>query len=115
ARAGRTDARLCTMRMPSRRTTALASLALVLAPVLSSCGFDYATDREYTPGVGANNRDGQVDVLAGVVVAAESGEAAFVASLSNNSTDEEAALQGISSSEDLTFSGLEEELTLEPH
>lgn len=48
------------MQMSRRRKTALASLAIVLAPVLSSCGFNYATDREYTPGVGSYDISGEV-------------------------------------------------------
>ena len=101
------------MHKPLRRTTALASFALVLAPVLSSCGFDYATDREYTPGVGANDRSGDVDVLAGLVVAAESGEAVLVASLSNNSTTDESSLDGLRSADELTFTG-GDDVTLPP-
>lgn len=101
------------MHTPHRRTTALASFALVLAPVLSSCGFDLATDRDYTPGVGANDRAGQVDVLAATLVVAESGEAVFIGSFANNSQDEESSLEGISSTDGLTFSGVED-VTLEP-
>ena len=69
----------------------LVSTALVvaLAAPLSSCGFDYATDRDYTPGSGANNREGDVDVLSAVVVSAAEGSGTFVASLSNNGSDEE--------------------------
>ena len=96
------------MHTPHRRTTALASLALVLAPVLSSCGFDYATDREYTPAVGANNRDGMVDVLGSAVVTAETGESVFIAGLANNSTDQDVSLEGVSSPDGLTFSGIED-------
>src|SRR5690606_23196362 len=43
----RSPATLLPMQMPHRRKTALAALALVLAPVMSSCGFDNATDRDY--------------------------------------------------------------------
>jgi hypothetical protein len=46
------------------RPLATAAAVLALAVPLSSCGFDYATDRDYTPGSGANNRDGVVDVPA---------------------------------------------------
>ncbi|MBE7324703.1 hypothetical protein IEQ44_08560 [Nocardioides sp. Y6] len=84
------------MQKPCRRTTALASLALVLAPVLSSCGFDYATDRDYTPGVGANDRSNTVAVLAGVVVSDGEGGGVVVASLSNKSVDETVTLTGLS-------------------
>ena len=69
----------------------LASTALVvaLAAPLSSCGFDYATDRDYTPGSGANNREGDVDVLSAVVVSAAEGSGTFIASLANNGSDSE--------------------------
>lgn len=84
------------MQKPRRRTTALASLALVLAPVLSSCGFDYATDRDYTPGVGANDRSNTVAVLAGVVVSDSDGNGVVVASLANKSVEETVTLTGVS-------------------
>ena len=75
-------------RLP-RRKLAIAIGALVLAvPGLSACGFNYATDREYTPGNGTNDLTGTVDVLNAVIVATEDGSGTFVASLSNNSVDE---------------------------
>ena len=70
--------------MQFRRSFALTIAAVALATTgLSSCGFDYATDREYTPGVGTNDRDGTVDVLSAVVVSTAPGSGTFVASLSN--------------------------------
>ena len=70
------------------RISRLASAgALVLATVtLSSCGFNYATDKVYTPAEGVNNRDSRVDVLNAAVVATADGKGTFVASLSNNET-----------------------------
>ena len=70
------------------RISRLASAgALVLAAVtLSSCGFNYATDKVYTPAEGVNNRDSRVDVLNAAIVATEDGKGTFVASLSNNET-----------------------------
>jgi copper(I)-binding protein len=70
------------------RISRLASAgALVLAAVtLSSCGFNYATDKVYTPAEGVNNRDSQVDVLNAAIVATEDGKGTFVASLANNET-----------------------------
>lgn len=94
------------MVMPLRRKAAFACLAILFVPVLSSCGFDYATNREYTPSVGANNRDGQVDVLNAVIVAPEDGSGVFIASLSNNSVTEDASFDEISSEAGLTFEGL---------
>lgn len=104
------------MQMPHRRKTALAAFALVLAPVLSSCGFNNATDRDYTPGVGANNRDGVVDVLAGVIVAdeADNGSGVFVASFSNNSVDDAISVEAMTSATGAVFTGLDEPIALEP-
>ena len=63
------------------RPLAIAAAVLALAAPLSSCGFDYATERDYTPGSGANNREGVVDVLSAVVVSGAEGSGTFVASL----------------------------------
>ena len=72
--------------MQPRRSLRLVAGALVLAlPLLGSCGFDKATDRVYTPAAGTNDRDGDVDVLAAVVVAAQPDSGTFMASLANNS------------------------------
>lgn len=86
--------------MQPRRPLALAVAALALtAPALTSCGFDYATDRYYTPANGANNRDGAVDVLGAVVVSTEPGSGTFIASLSNNSTTEAASFSELTATE----------------
>ena len=71
------------------RLLVTAAAVVALAAPLSSCGFDYATDRDYTPGSGANDREGEVDVLSAVVVSAAEGSGTFVASFSNNTPDEE--------------------------
>lgn len=94
--------------MPSRRTTALSFAALVLAPVLSSCGFDYATDRDYTPGVGADNREGTVDVLGSVVVSDRDGRGVLVASFSNGSSDENIQVTGVTGGEGLKVAEFDE-------
>ena len=89
--------------MPLRRTLALATCVLaVCAPVLTSCGLDYASDRIYTPSTGVNNREASVDVLGAVIVSAEEGSGTFIASFANNSTDEAAtveALEGVDQSQ----------------
>ena len=89
--------------MPLRRTLALATCVLaVCAPVLTSCGFDYATDRIYTPATGVNNREASVDVLGAVIVSAEEGSGVFIASFANNDTEESAtveALEGVDQSQ----------------
>ncbi|MDF1604937.1 hypothetical protein [Nocardioides sp. YIM 152315] len=84
--------------MQLRRTVRLltAAGALVLAAsALTSCGFDYATDRVYTPGAGTNDRDAGVDVLAAVVVSAEDGSGTLIATFSNNDADEQATVDTI--------------------
>lgn len=89
--------------MPLRRTLALATCVLAIcAPALTSCGFDYATDRIYTPATGVNNREASVDVLGAVIVSAEEGSGVFIASFANNNTEESAtveALEGVDQSQ----------------
>ena len=81
--------------MHLRRPLALTAGALVLSlGGLTSCGFELMTDQPYTPGAGTNDRDGQVDVLAAVIVAAQPNEGTFVATFANNSADQ-AALNGV--------------------
>ena len=82
------------LRMSARVLAAAGALALATA--LSSCGFDYATDREYTPGAGPNERDASVDVLGAVVVSAEPGSGTFVASFANNDQDDSASVDSLS-------------------
>jgi hypothetical protein len=95
--------------MQSRRSLRLMAGALVLAvPLLGSCGFDKATDRVYTPAAGTNNRDGDVDVLSAVVVAAQPDSGTFIASLSNNRTDQDFTLTGVAGAGDWS------DLTVEP-
>lgn len=84
------------MNVPLRRNIAVA--ALVLAPVLSSCGFNMPTDRVYTPGVGVNERSGQVDVLNALVVSGADGSGSLVATLSNNDQAEGDALTRVAGS-----------------
>ena len=76
-------------RRTLRRSMALAVGGLVLTtPLLTSCGFNYATDRVYTPASGVNNRDASVDVLGAVIVSAQDDSGTFIATFVNNSTDE---------------------------
>jgi copper(I)-binding protein len=81
--------------MQLRRPLALTTGALVLSlGGLTSCGFDLATDRPYTPGQGTNARDGLVDVLSAVVVAAQPNQGTLVVTLVNGSQDD-VALAGV--------------------
>lgn len=96
------------------RPLATAAAVLALAVPLSSCGFNYATDRDYTPGSGANNRDGVVDVLSAVVVSGTEGSGTFVASLSNGD-DEEKSLTAVSGDDGETITAEEfEPVTIPP-
>jgi len=68
-----------------RRSLALTAGALALAvPTLSSCGFNNATDKIYNAPAGTDARQGDVDVLSAVIVAAEEGKGSFVATFANN-------------------------------
>lgn len=96
---------------PSARLLAVGG-ALALATVLSSCGFDYATDRVYTPAAGANDHSQDVDVLGAVVVSGQDGSGTFIASFaSNDEADLESAtvesLAGTGDTPDLTFDEFE--------
>ena len=82
------------------RSLATAAAVIALAAPMTSCGFDYATERTYTPAGGANNREGVVDVLSAVVVSGAEGSGTFVATLSNNDGVEEQSLTGISGGDD---------------
>jgi hypothetical protein len=79
----------------TRRSWALAVGALLLAAPLSSCGFDNATERVYTPAAGTNNRDATVDVLGAVIVSAEEGSGTFVATFVNNDQEEDGVVEAI--------------------
>jgi hypothetical protein len=65
---------------------------------MTSCGFDRPTDQVYTPGVGVNERSGQVDVLHALIVSDSEGSGTVVASLANNDTDEGDSLTRIAGS-----------------
>ena len=85
--------------MLHRRPTAIAGLLLALAPVaatLSSCGFDYPTDRVNTVAAGVNERDHSVDALGIRVLASADGEGRLIGTLVNN-LDESASLQDVTS------------------
>ena len=81
------------------RPRSLAGALLLAAAVSTSCGFNLATDRDYTPANGANERGGVIDVLAATVVSAEEGTGVFIASLSNNSQTETFQLEGLTSND----------------
>lgn len=79
--------------MQLRRSFAYTIAAVALATTgLSSCGFDYATDRYYTPAAGTNDSSGEVNVLAAVIVSTTPGSGTFIASLANDSQTEDVTL-----------------------
>ena len=85
------------LRRNPRRTMALAVSGLLLAtPLLTSCGFNYATDRVYTPAAGVNNRDASVDALGAVIVSAQDGSGTFIATFSNNDQEKKATVDTLS-------------------
>lgn len=81
------------LRLTSRVLAGAAALAL--ATTLSSCGFDYATDRNYTPGSSTNHRDADIDVLGAVVVSGQEGSGTFIATFANNITDEAGSVESL--------------------
>lgn len=95
--------------MHLRRTLAVAASALALTATLSSCGFDYATDRVYTPAAGPLDRDATVDVLSAVIVSEAPGAGTFIAGLSNNSGSESITFEALRPVNDttITFEDLE--------
>ncbi len=86
----------------SRRTLRLALGALLLAPVLSSCGFNYATDRINEITAGHNNRDGTVDVLNALIVSGQPDSGTLVGLLVNNDADTDIQLTAVTSGADQT-------------
>jgi copper(I)-binding protein len=82
--------------MQLRHPLALTTAALVLSlGGLTSCGFNMATDRPYTPGEGTNASTGDVEVLSAVVVAAQPNQGTLVLTLVNGS-DDDTSLNGVS-------------------
>lgn len=89
--------------MHLRRSFAATAVAVVTAvPLLASCGFDYGTDRVYTPAAGTDDRSGIVDVLSAVVVSGSAGEGTFIATLSNNSQTTAQTFDGVEGATDDT-------------
>jgi len=84
----------------------VTAAVVALAAPLSSCGFDYATDRVYQVTSAAENREGEVDVLSAVVVSAAEGSGTFIASLSNNDPEAEQSLTAVAG-EDATVTAAE--------
>ena len=92
-----------------RRTLRFAIGALLLAvPVLSSCGFDYATDRVNDLTAGHTNREASVDVVNSLIVAGQADSGTLVGLLVNNDVDTDAELTSVTSGPDATAADIEE-------
>lgn len=90
-------------RRTIRRSTALALGGLVLAaPLLTSCGFDYATDRPYTAANGVNERDASVDVLGAVIVSGQPNSGTFIATFSNNNHEQSNTVESLQGADGTT-------------
>jgi hypothetical protein len=99
--------------MQHRLLVTTAAVVALAAP-LSSCGFDYATDREYRVTSAVDNREGAVDVLNAVVVSAAEGSGTFVASLSNNEPEKEQSLTGVAGQDGAVTAAEFEPITIGP-
>lgn len=76
-------------RRPTARHRFLAALLLTatVGTALSSCGFDYPTDRINQISSGANNRDGDVELLGIRVLSTAEGEGRIIGSIDNQLFD----------------------------
>lgn len=75
--------------MLHRRPTALVAVLLPLAAALTSCGFDYPTDRVNTIAAGVNEREASVDVLGARILAYSDGQGRLIGTLVYNENDAE--------------------------
>jgi hypothetical protein len=73
--------------MPHLRLALAAGGLLLALPTLSSCGFDYPTERDNTVGAGVTQRDALVDVGGAKIVAGQPDKGTLIAALTNNTDD----------------------------
>ncbi len=85
-----------------RPTATLVAVLLPLGAALTSCGFDYPTDRVNTIAAGVNNREAAVDVLGARVLASADGQGRLIGTLvyNDNDADAPATLTGIEGEDD---------------
>jgi len=89
---------------------------LPLAAGLTSCGFDYPTDRINTIAAGVNNRDAQVDVLGARVVAWADGHGRLIGTLVYNDNDADAPAKLVDvAGEGVTIAAQEAEIEVAPN
>lgn len=82
-------------RLRTRRALALAGLVAVATPLVSSCGFDYATDRPNVIADGGYHIEGDVHVLAARIVAPSDGTGTFVATITVEQSADDATFTGL--------------------
>lgn len=85
--------------MPHLRLALAAGGLLLAVPALSSCGFDYPTERVNTVGAGVSERSEQVDVTGAAIVSGAPDSGNLIGSLSNNSETEGDTLVSVSGSQ----------------
>jgi hypothetical protein len=83
-------------RLRTQRALAVAGLVAVAAPLLSSCGFSYATDEPNVIADGGYHIYGDVHILASRIVAPSAGTGTVVASIAVDANAPAATLTGIS-------------------
>lgn len=83
-------------RLSRQRALALAGLVAVATPMLSSCGFDYATDRPNTIANGGYHIDGDVHVLAARIITPAAGSGTFVATITVDPQGKPVTVTGVS-------------------
>jgi len=85
------------VKSPIQRRVAIA--ALLLAPVLTACGFNEQTDQVYQAAVGVNDRSGSVDILNAMVVSGEDGSGTFAGTLVNTDTTNDDRLESVTATD----------------
>lgn len=78
-----------------RRLLSATAVVALSAPVLTSCGFNYATNRVNTIQMGISERDGLVDALGTVLVSAQPGSGTLVTTLVNNDPENAALVEDV--------------------
>ena len=100
--------------MQLRRPALVASAMVLSIAPLAGCAsdVDWASEREYTQAAGANDRDGDVDVLNALIVSAEPGKGTVYTALVNNLSDADAQLISITAVDGAATFVLEEPIEI---
>lgn len=75
---------------------------LLMAPVVASCGFDYATNRVNTISMDVASRGGTLDAIGVVLVSAQPGSGTLVATFANQDPSEPATVEDVAGTGDPT-------------